>query len=123
MKNAVLVFLGGGFGSLVRYALGLLVRTFAPTTFPLATFVVNVLSCLLVAVLFYFTLNKTPISETVKVLVIVGFCGGLSTFSAFSTETVTLIKREQFFYAALNVVLNILVCFAILYFLLKQKLY
>ena len=110
------VFLGGGIGSILRYLIS--VSTFQ-YTFPLATFLVNLVSCiiygLIISSVAYFDLNKDW-----NLLLLVGLCGGLSTFSAFSFETLNLIKDGYVFYAILNIVFSISLCCGVLYFFSKR---
>tara|TARA_B100001113_G_scaffold241768_1_gene198829 strand:+ start:99 stop:449 length:351 start_codon:yes stop_codon:yes gene_type:complete len=110
------VFLGGGIGSIIRYLIS--VSTFQ-YTFPVATFLVNLVSCiiygLVISSVAYFDLNKDW-----NLLLLVGLCGGLSTFSAFSFETLNLIKDGYVFYAILNIVFSISLCCGVLYFFSKR---
>ena len=94
----LLVFLGGGCGSICRYALGLLmVRSGSPL--PWATLCVNVLGCLLIGV-FAQTLARDSI---LRALFIAGFCGGFTTFSTLSLECLALWQAQQFGWLALYV--------------------
>ncbi len=119
MNNLALVFLGGGLGSLVRYGISVAVRTNFKTAFPLATLCSNVLSCLLLALAVVLLAGKFNVNPSLRLFLIVGFCGGFSTFSAFSYETVELMRSGNVTFAVLNVFISIAVCLFLIYFITK----
>ncbi len=92
MSNLLYVFLGGGLGSLCRYAIGQYVTT--DSSFPIGTFVANILACLILGVLLGFQL-KENFQDNYSLLFITGFCGGFSTFSTFSGESLKLFQTNQ----------------------------
>ncbi|MDZ7877499.1 MAG: fluoride efflux transporter CrcB [Saprospiraceae bacterium] len=108
--NFLLVFLGGGLGSLVRYGISLLISRFE-INFPLATFFSNVAACFLIGVLTAAT-AKGNLSDVHRLLLATGFCGGFSTFSTFSNETLQLAQNGQIFGAFSNVLLSFVFCLA-----------
>ncbi|MBQ0153093.1 MAG: fluoride efflux transporter CrcB [Chryseobacterium sp.] len=94
MKNLLLIFLGGGIGSVARYLLSSYTQKFWTTgTFPLGTFVVNVIGCFLIG---YFTSSFIKIDHYLKFLLITGFCGGFTTFSTFSVENYHLWQSQNY---------------------------
>lgn len=120
MNNLLLVFLGGGIGSLLRYGIGLTVQSTIKTTFPVATLCSNIISCLILALTILLLNEKLLLSPNLKLFILVGFCGGLSTFSTFSYETVELIRSGNTITALTNVLLSVTVCAGLIYFLAKQ---
>lgn len=106
----VLVFFGGGLGSVLRYALGRLIpATLTGSSFPLAILVVNVIASFVLGAIVSWVIGRSAGEET-RLLVGVGFCGGLSTFSSFSNDTILLIQHGRFGAALLNIGLNVIVC-------------
>ena len=108
--NAVLaVFFGGGLGSLARYGLTILFQKLHLNAFPFATLASNTFSCLLIGYLFG-TQFWGKDASLWKPFLAVGFCGGFSTFSAFSLETLELAKNGMIFQALLNGSANMVLC-------------
>lgn len=112
--NLLLVFIGGGIGSLLRYIIGLLFQR-STGSLPLATFVANVIACLLFAAILWIAQLKGWTGVQFKLLLLTGFCGGLSTFSAFSYESFLLFRQGMAVYAFLNIFLSIGCCLLIFY--------
>ena len=93
------VFLGGGLGSLLRYLISLL---FINLNFPIATLLANILSCLILGIAVFF-MQKYSLCNNMRLFLLVGICGGLSTFSTFSHETINLFREGYVNYAILNI--------------------
>jgi CrcB protein len=105
----LLIALGGAAGSVLRYLIGGMVQRAIHPDFPIGTFVVNVIGCLLIgafAKLFMHSQTELPLRATLMV----GFCGGFTTFSAFSNETLGLMQGGEWMKAGAYVVLSCVVC-------------
>lgn len=112
--NFALVFFGGGIGSLVRYLIGLGFQK-TNTTLPWATFFSNVSACIIFATVAWFISTKENASPALRLLLLTGFCGGLSTFSSFGYETFLLLKESLYLYAFLNSLISCSLCILIFY--------
>lgn len=110
--NFLYVFIGGGIGSVLRFSVSLLMSKIA-ISLPLATLLANIISCGIYASVIYMYQQKMIIPEVYKYLLLIGVCGGLSTFSTFSYETVELFKQGSYAFALLNIIGNCLLCFGI----------
>jgi len=108
------VFIGGGLGSVTRYLFGALF-THLKLPLPYATLSANLVSCLLFALTLYAFKDKGDIPAYIRLLILTGVCGGLSTFSTFSFETFELLKQSQYFWALGNILLNTVFCILIFY--------
>ncbi len=115
----LLVFIGGGFGCLSRYAISLMTMKYHNGIFPLGTFISNVLSCLVLILVVEAMTRYGGGHRLLQAGVLVGFCGGFSTFSTFSFETVQLMKNGSHLAAAGNVALSVGVCLILIYKLTK----
>ncbi len=102
--SVLLVFVGGCLGALVRYATDRLLQSRLAMVFPWGTFTVNMTGS---AVLGVVAGGVPPSSSWVVLLVGTGFCGALTTFSAFSLETVLLVEDAALFSASLNVLVSL----------------
>ena len=111
------VFLGGGLGCLARFSLSQFVNYLIKSPFPFGTFLSNMLACSLLALFVLGTREYSDQNAWMQPLLIIGFCGGFSTFSAFSNESVQLIDQGSFLVATLNIIISITVGIALIYFI------
>lgn len=123
MKEVLLVFAGGGLGSLFRYQLGRYINQAYLPAFPVATFVINILASFILGYLMGYLTGQESQNHALRLLLAVGFCGGFSTFSTFSYETLTLIRQGQITIAFGNILLSVVLCLGATYLgLLLTKL-
>lgn len=108
MREIFLVFIGGGTGSCCRYFLAILFNQIS-SNFPVGTFLANIFSCLILGFFSMWAINKISFSDELRFLVMVGFCGGFSTFSTFDNELLGLIKGGQFLHAVIYGSISIVV--------------
>ena len=116
----LLIFLGGGLGSLARYSVTLGVKQFSDGTIPFATLISNVLACAVMGIALGIFNTKFDSSANLKAFVVIGFCGGFSTFSTFSAETVDIFRRGEFLLGAANIVASLGLCMIVLAALIKK---
>lgn len=94
MQNLLLIGLGSFVGGISRYVLSLWVQQRFLSAFPYGTLSVNILGCLFIGVLFG-AAERFNLGPTWRFLLVTGFCGGFTTFSAFSVETMGLLRDGQ----------------------------
>ena len=108
--NLIYIFIGGGLGSLARYGLGKFIHSHYAGLFPLATFTINVLASFLVGLFLGWLSSRFPAAFSLKLFLAVGFCGGFSTFSTFSLESVELLKSGNYLPAFAYMFTSLLFC-------------
>lgn len=104
------IAVGGALGSVLRYAASNGVHLLAGREFPYGTLAVNVVGSFLVGFLSEWFLERSVVSDTWRLGVLVGVLGGFTTFSSFSLESVSLATGGQPLRALLNVAGNVLLC-------------
>ena len=97
------VALGSAIGGVSRYLVGGLVQRLWNTTFPTGTLFVNFSGCLLIGIFLRYAIDTPSFSPEVRALLTIGFCGGYTTFSTFSYETMALMNSGEWLRAALYV--------------------
>ncbi|NBR13127.1 MAG: fluoride efflux transporter CrcB [Flavobacteriales bacterium] len=107
-RALLLVGIGGGIGSILRYVSSWLITKNVSTNFPLATFSVNIFGCLLIGILIGIFGKQLSPNDDLKYLFITGFCGGYTTFSTFSAENIQLIQSGNYVIPALYITSSVL---------------
>lgn len=120
MLNILAVGAGGFIGAVLRYLIGLIPVT-ETFIFPIKTFTINVIGCILIGIIAVSTSKSMELNPQMLLFLKVGLCGGFTTFSTFALETNDLIKSGHigiaFLYVALSVLVGIAVIFAMEYFM------
>lgn len=113
LANCLIVMLGGAFGTLARYALSVLAQPIS-RDLPWGTILINILGSFIIG--FFGTLTfaqgRYPLSEGMRLFVMIGVCGGFTTFSSFSLQTLELLRSGAVLRAGLNIALSVLLCLA-----------
>mgnify|MGYP001034688097 CR=1 FL=1 len=111
MKQVLLIFLGGGMGSVLRYLISSHLNS-SENQLYLGTFLVNIIGCLLLGLVLGFSMKNSWMSSETTMLLGVGFCGGFTTFSTFSVEIHALLRVGNFsmffLYMASSILIGVL---------------
>lgn len=110
MNQLLLIFVGGGLGSITRFVLGKSIQEQFLRNFPFGTLGVNVLASFILGIVVGMFEAKTLLNPNYRTFIAIGFCGGFSTFSTFSNDTLQLIQNNRISEALLNVLLNVILC-------------
>ena len=113
------VFIGGGIGSLMRFGTGMLVNRFWAGAFPLATLIANFVACLILGLGIAYIKERIQDSELLYAFLIIGICGGYSTFSTFAKENMDLIEKGQWVIMLLNVLVSVSLCAGVIWMVKK----
>lgn len=104
-----LVGLGGATGSSLRYVVSSLIQSQTSSGFPFGTMLVNVVGCFIIGLLIGSTMSApTKINENLRLLFATGFCGGFTTFSAFSSESIAFFDKGEFGLAATYIISSVI---------------
>lgn len=95
IKDIVLVGIGSCLGGICRYLISLLIGH-PQSGFPWGTFVVNIIGCLLIGILWGVTSRFQNFAQAFSLLLVVGFCGGFTTFSTFSKEGLAMLQTNSY---------------------------
>ena len=108
IKSVLLIGLGGGIGSIARYLCQKWIAENIQHPFPWGTFVVNILGCFLIGLIYAIAERTTLLSPQTRLFLITGLCGGFTTFSTFAFENMNLLRSGDIIYALLYIVASIL---------------
>jgi len=95
IKNFLIIGLGGAAGSMLRYAVQKVFNVHSAVAFPTGTLLVNIAGCFLIGILWSIVSRSLSWNEEMKLLLMTGFCGGFTTFSAFTLEGIGLLKESK----------------------------
>ena len=109
------IALGGALGSMARYATGIYVGRWLGTSFPWGTLVINIVGSFLIGAFAESFALRWDATQTTRVFLVVGICGGYTTFSTFSLDIVTLINRGELVAAGTYIVASVALGLAALY--------
>ena len=116
-KDLLYIALGGGFGSALRYLVSKFIIRFAHGAWMFAgTMTVNIVGSLLIGLLSGWMLSHQPDNQAFRLLFIVGFCGGFTTFSTFAFENLRLIEQQQWVLLAFYIIGSIVLGVAAVWF-------
>lgn len=115
MKNLLLVFVGGGVGSALRYLIGKWLNS-PETGIPYGTFVANILGSLLIGIILGLAAKNNTLNSNQTLLLATGFCGGFTTFSTFAYENHVLLKSGDFTSFAIYTIASFIVGFLAVFF-------
>ena len=102
-----MVGIGGFAGSVLRYLVSVAFAGWLGSPFPFATFIVNITGCFAMGILFGLSERSGVLSPEMRALLMAGFCGGFTTFSAFSVESIALIESRHFLELSIYVGLSV----------------
>ena len=108
MKNFLLVFIGGGFGSGLRYIIGRYLNS-SLGSFPVGTFTVNIIGSLLIGLILGYAAKENSLNQNQVLLLATGFCGGFTTFSAFAHENFQFLKTDDIMQFSIYTISSIVV--------------
>lgn len=107
--NLLLIAIGGAVGSVCRYLLSSAVLRASGTLFPLGTFAVNAVGCLVFGVVAGVTYERMTLSHNARALLLAGVLGGFTTFSSYMNESFVLLRTGHFAWAGLNLLGQVVV--------------
>lgn len=110
MINYILVSIGAAIGGAVRYGLSNYIQKNQSIIFPSGTLLVNITGSFILGIIMFYLNEKELISNELRLFLTVGFCGGFTTFSTFSYETIMLFRDSEIGLAILNIFLNLILC-------------
>jgi fluoride exporter len=106
VKNLIIIMLGGSLGAVSRYLIGLMAARAWGVNFPWGTLIVNMAGCFLIGLIFALVDSVRLLTPSVRLFLITGFLGALTTFSSFSLETTNAVRAGLTFQPIMNILLN-----------------
>ncbi len=109
MQIVFLIGLAGFFGTIARYLTGRLVENILPLSFPYGTLIINLIGCFIIGIIYGWFEKENGASNDWKLILTTGFCGGFTTFSAFSIENLQLLRDGHYGYAILYIFVSVVI--------------
>ena len=110
MKQLLLVFIGGGLGSVLRFIIGKHLNS-PETGIPFGTFAANIIGSFIIGIVLGLALKHNALSSNTVLFIAVGFCGGFTTFSTFAYEIHVFLKNGDFISFAIYTIASFIVGF------------
>jgi CrcB protein len=105
------IAVGSALGGVSRYLVGGLIQRLLDTTFPAGTLVVNITGSFLLGIFLRYAMDTPTLTPELRAFLTIGFCGGYTTFSTFSYESVALLEEGDWTRAAIYVTLSLVLSF------------
>lgn len=115
MINYLVISAGAAIGGVLRYGLASFIQKRVESFFPYGTLIVNIIGSFALGFIMYYMDEKELLSPQMRLFLTVGLCGGFTTFSTFSYETLNLIRNSEFLLASANIIGNVLLCLIAIY--------
>jgi|TARA_B100000787_G_scaffold91785_1_gene67818 CrcB protein len=115
MKVLLIIFFGGGAGSVTRYLLINYFNKIIPSSIPYGALLVNLIGSLIIGIIYYFITTKLLLNEQLKVFLTIGFLGGFTTFSTFNLDFFKLIESGNLSLAIIYAAITFIGTIALFY--------
>lgn len=106
MTKYIIVSLGAAIGGVLRYWLTGFTHKLIPTLFPVGTLAVNIIGSFILGIIIFMFDERQLLNPNIKLFLTIGICGGFTTMSTFSFETLSLFRQSQHLLALLNIIFN-----------------
>ncbi len=107
IKHLIYIGAGGFIGSVLRYLVSKFIARFVVSPFPFGTLAVNIAGCFLIGLIYGLTEKGFLLNHGWRLFLVVGICGGFTTFSTFSHENIMLMKNSAFLYSAFYISMSV----------------
>ena len=107
MRAILIIWIGGGLGSVMRYLAQLGMSKLMTVTFPAGTLLVNITGCFMIGLLYGLADKYAALTTEWRLFLVTGLCGGYTTFSSFSYEGISLFRQGNYTYFILYILLSV----------------
>ena len=107
MKAVLIIWIGGGLGSVLRYLMQVGISKVIPVPFPLGTLLVNITGCFLIGLFYGLDAKHAVITQEWRFFIVTGICGGYTTFSSFSYESISLLRQGNYLFFLAYILLSV----------------